>query len=66
MLANILMAAGGIAWLTGELYGASTHGPTTSGWAWWAERKWPILRPFLGVFLVSLVGHILYGWTLLP
>lgn len=70
ILPNVLMIAGAVVWLAGELWGVF-WGPkgkidTTSGWAWWLEKKFPIARVFLGVFLLSLFGHVMFGWTLLP
>ncbi len=73
MIPNILMAVGGSLWLGGELYGVHRNqtvenpgNDTTSQWTWWAERKWPILRPLIAVFFLSLVGHFLWHGVLLP
>ena len=73
MIPNILMLVGGLAWLAGELFGVyrnetvqNSGRDTTSQWVWFVENKFPIVRVFLGVFLVSLVGHLLFGTWLLP
>jgi hypothetical protein len=64
------MLIGGVLWLIGELIGvfsgSSTSNDTTSQWAHFIEKKFPIARVFIGIFLISLVGHILFGWWLLP
>jgi len=72
MVVNIGMILGGVTWLAFELAGVwnKYHGvskpDTTSQWTWILLKHWPILRPVLGVFLISLFFHLLYGWWLLP
>jgi hypothetical protein len=63
--------AAGLAWLAFELRAATNKrsGDTTSEMVWSLEARpyvGALLRPLLGVFLVSLVGHLLFGWWLLP
>jgi hypothetical protein len=70
MIANILMLVGGLAWLAGELTGvfvkSKAKRTTTSGWVWYLEAKYPILRVFIGVFVLSLFGHFMFHTWLLP
>lgn len=72
-LPNLLMALGGLLWLGGELWGvyrnSTVKNPgrdTTSQWVWLAEAKFPVLKVLITVFFVSLIGHFLYHWMLLP
>ena len=70
MVANILMVVGAVVWLAGELWGVfhnSKREPdTTTGWVHLLEAKFPIARVFIGVFVLSLFGHLLFGTWLLP
>lgn len=67
MIATILMILGGIAWLTGELWAAfKKHNGTTSDFIWSVEARWPVLKVLIGIFVLSLFGHFMFGWTLLP
>lgn len=69
MVANILMLVGAVAWLVGELIGVFHKGKqrdTTSDWVWYLEAKVPALRWLVGVFVLSLFGHLLFGTWLLP
>lgn len=69
MTENILMIIGGLTWLTGELLGVfhkSKQKDTTSDWVWYLEAKFPVLRVLVGVFALSLFGHLMFGWWLLP
>lgn len=67
------MLIGGITWLAGELWGvwrnAHVKNPgndTTSQFVWLAERKWPLVRILVAVFVVSLLGHFEWHYSLLP
>jgi hypothetical protein len=68
MIPVILMIVGGTLWLAGELWGVFSKRSmdTTSEWVWWAEARMPILRVVVGVFVLSLFAHFMWGTTLLP
>lgn len=69
LLANLMMAVGGVIWLTGELIGVFSPGKaydTTSQWAWFLEQRYPIVRVLFFTFTISLMLHIVFRWWLLP
>jgi hypothetical protein len=69
-----------VAFLPMELYAAFAtpgRGDTFSEWVWWAfgvkprkdgkHVRWARLRrAILAAFLLSLTGHLVMGWTVLP
>jgi anaerobic C4-dicarboxylate transporter len=67
----ILMIAGGLAWLAGELIGvhSARANDTTSEWVWWLQKQpWvgPTVRVLVGAFVLSLAAHFWFGTPLLP
>lgn len=73
MIANLLMGIGGGLWLSGELFGVylnqkrrKRQNDTTSQWVWFVEKKFPVARVLVGVFVLSLFGHFMWKGMLLP
>ena len=65
----VLMAAGGIVWLVGELLGVRRKGEggdTTSEAVWWLQEHMPFVRILVGIFVMSLFGHFWAHTPLLP
>lgn len=60
------MAVGGLIWLGFELWGVFTGGPTTSDAVWALEKRWPLTRILVAVFVISLGAHFQFGTPILP
>lgn len=65
---SVVMLAGSLIWLAGELTGVYNdahgyHGPpeTTSGWVWLLERKHRPFRMVVAASLAALAVHFLDG-----
>lgn len=66
-----LMLFGALAWLAGELIGvhSSRADDTTSEVVWRLQRlPWigPVIRALVLAFVLSLAGHFMFHWSLIP
>jgi hypothetical protein len=70
MVQLVIMLVGLTIWLIGELWGVYNHKKnridTTSELIWWMERQWRFMYVLVGLFVLSLFGHLIWHWTLLP
>jgi hypothetical protein len=66
MVPNILMLCGALVWLAGEIFGVIRDGrkhkgiDTTSGWVWWLEHKWPLVRIVVAGAVALLFSHLVF------
>ena len=64
-MAEVLMVAGALIWLVGELgavFLGKRFGEPTTWWVRHWQREWPIVRVIVVVFLLGLVAHFEVGF----
>lgn len=59
---TLIFAAFAIPLIAVELYGVwrQKRGDTISENVWWVLRRWPVLKYFVGAFLIWLFVHFLW------